>query len=42
VTIPEPAVRARCDGAALALGSVVDATLVVADPAQRTVRFAVS
>ena len=40
VTIAEPPVRARCDGDGLALGAVVDARLVEADPAQRRVRFA--
>jgi exoribonuclease R len=40
VTIAQPAVRARCDGEGLELGSVVDARLVEADPARRAVRFA--
>ncbi len=40
MTIAEPPVRARCDGDGLALGAVVDARLVEADPAQRRVRFA--
>jgi exoribonuclease R len=40
VTIPSPPVRARCDGDGLALGTVVDARLVEADPVQRRVRFA--
>jgi exoribonuclease R len=40
VTIAEPPVRARCDGERLALGAVVDARLVEADPVQRRVRFA--
>jgi exoribonuclease R len=39
VTIASPPVRARCDGDGLALGAVVDAQLVEADPAQRRVRF---
>jgi exoribonuclease R len=42
VTIPRPAVRARCDGEGLELGAVVDARLVEADPVRRAVRFAVS
>ena len=41
VTIPRPAVRARCDGDGLELGAVVDARLVEADPARRAVRFSV-
>jgi hypothetical protein len=40
VTIPRPAVRARCDGERLELGAVVDARLVEADPTRRAVRFA--
>ncbi|WP_369184219.1 RNB domain-containing ribonuclease [Streptomyces sp. Y1] len=45
VQLREPAVRARCDGAAaggpgLPLGRVIDVRLTTADPATRTVRFA--
>ena len=39
VAIDEPAVRARCEGAGLVLGSRVPVTLTVADPVRRRVMF---
>ena len=39
VQLREPAVRARCEGAGLTLGGVLDVELVTADPATRTVLF---
>ena len=40
VTLDVPAVRARCEGAGLEVGTPVRARLVTADVATRTVRFA--
>jgi exoribonuclease R len=39
ILLDDPAVRARCDGAALPIGERIRARLVVADVAQREVRF---
>ena len=40
IVIDEPAVRARCDGAGLPVGSQIDARLITADVPSRQVRFA--
>jgi hypothetical protein len=39
VQLREPAVRAKCEGAALPLGHEVRVVLAVADPAARSVAF---
>jgi exoribonuclease R len=42
IQLRDPAVRARCDGGSLSLGSEVTARLVTADPAGRRVEFTVA